>query len=199
TNANFMAGGMKFDKAPTNPSGTVVNNGTITVAQSGLAALVAPGVENAGLIQARLAKVMLAGAETLAIDFYGDGLISFDGGSQVKAAPIGPDGKPMKSLVSNSGRINAPGGTVLLTADAMAGIVENVIDVPGTIMAQTVGDVPGSVTIDAGPTGAANLSGKVDVSGPKPGQVGGTATVTGNAVNLAGTARIKARGDAGGG
>ena len=167
SNANFMAGRMKFDRPPSNPGATVVNQGTITVAQNGLAALVAPGVENAGLIQAKLAKVMLAGAETFAIDFYGDGLISFDVGSQVKAVPIGPDGKPMKSLVSNSGRIDAPGGTVLLTADAMAGIVENVVDVPGTIMAGTVGQTSGSVTIDAGPTGTANLSGKIDVSGQK--------------------------------
>ncbi|MGC2202358.1 MAG: filamentous hemagglutinin N-terminal domain-containing protein, partial [Stellaceae bacterium] len=199
SNANFMAGRMKFDKPPSNPAATVVNKGTITVAQRGLAALVAPGVENAGLIEAKLAKVTLAGAETFAIDLYGDGLISFDVSSLVTTTPIGPGGKPLAALVSNSGRINAPGGTVLLTADAVAGIVENIVDVPGTIMARTVGDVPGSVMIDAGPTGTANLAGKISVSGLRQGQVGGSATITGNAVNLASTARIKARGDAAGG
>ncbi len=199
SNANFMAGRMKFDKPPSNPAATVVNKGTITVAQRGLAALVAPGVENAGLIEAKLAKVTVAGAETFAIDLYGDGLISFDVSSLVTTTPIGPGGKPLAALVSNSGRINAPGGTVLLTADAVAGIVENIVDVPGTIMARTVGDVPGSVMIDAGPTGTANLAGKISVSGLRQGQVGGSATITGNAVNLASTARIKARGDAAGG
>ena len=138
SNANFMAGRMKFDKPSSDPAATVVNQGTITVAQNGLAALVAPGVDNSGLIQAKLGKVVLAGAETYTVDFYGDGLISFDVGSQVTTVPIGPDGKPMKSLVSNTGRIDAPGGTVLLTADAAAGIVENVVDVPGRIMARSV-------------------------------------------------------------
>ena len=199
SNANFMAGRMKFDKPPSNPAATVVNQGTITVAQHGLAALVAPGVENAGLIQAKLGKVVLAGAETFAVDFYGDGLISFDVGSQVKTVPIGPDGKPMTSLVSNTGRINAPGGTVLLTADAAAGILENVVDVPGSIYARSSSGMVGSVTIDAGPTGTANLSGRIDVSGLKPGQVGGSATVTGGSVKLASTARLAARGNAGGG
>jgi filamentous hemagglutinin family protein len=199
SNANFMAGQMKFDKPSTDPRATVVNQGTITVAQKGLAALVAPGVTNSGTIQAKLGKVVLAGAQTYTVDFYGDGLISFDVGSQVTTVPIGPDGKPMTNLVSNTGRISAPGGTVLLTADAAAGIVENVVNVPGQIIARTRGQTPGSVTIDAGPSGGVNLSGKIDVSGLKPGQSGGSATVTGGSVNLASTARIAARGNAGGG
>jgi filamentous hemagglutinin family protein len=199
SNANFMAGQMKFDKPSTDPRAAVVNQGSITVAQKGLAALVAPGVANSGTIQAKLGKVVLGGAQTYTVDFYGDGLISFDVGSNVKTVPVGPDGKPMTSLVSNTGRISAPGGTVLLTADAAAGIVANVVDVPGRITARTSGQTSGSVTIDAGPGGGANISGKIDVSGPKTGQTGGSATVTGGTVNLASTARIAARGSAGGG
>ena len=199
SNGNFMAGRMKFDKPPTDPRATVVNNGKITVAQKGFAALVAPGVANAGVIQAKLGKVVLAGAETFTVDFYGDGLINFDVGSKVTAAPRGADGKPLKSLVSNSGEIIAQGGTVLLTADAAAGIVENVVDVPGQITARSAGQQAAKVTIDAGIGNTANLSGKIDVSGLGPGQVGGAATVTGGAVQVASGARIDARGTAGGG
>ena len=141
----------------------------------------------------------MGGAETYTVDFYGDGLISFDVGPKVTAVPTRPDGRPVKSLVSNTGRIDAPGGTVLLTADAAAGIVENVVDVHGRIAARTSGQTPGSVTIDAGPGGAAKVSGKIDVSGLKPGETGGSATVTGGSVNLASRARIIARGNAGGG
>src|SRR6516165_3542388 len=199
SNANFMAGRMRFDKPSTDPRATVVNQGTITVAQKGLAALVGPAAANSGVIQAKLGKVVLGGAQTYTVDFYGDGLISFDVGPKVKTVPTGPDGLPVKSLVSNTGRIDAPGGTVLLTADAAAEIIGNVIDARGQITARTSGPTPGSVTIDAGPGGAASLSGKIDVSGLKPGQTGGSATLTGGAVNLASTARIDARGDAGGG
>jgi hypothetical protein len=175
-----MRGRMKFGKPSTDPRATVVNQGSITVAKRGLAALVAPGVENSGVIQAKLGKVVLGGAETFTVDFYGDGLISFDVGSKVTAVPVGPDGQPLKSLVSNTGRINAPAGTVLLTADAAAGIrkklrslVSNTgrINAPGgtvilTVdaaagiiqyvvgvpdqMARGTGQTRGLVTIDAG-------------------------------------------------
>jgi filamentous hemagglutinin family protein len=199
SNANFMAGRMKFDKPSADPRATVVNDGSITVAERGLAALVAPAVKNSGTIQAKLGKVVLGGAQTYTVDFYGDGLISFDVGPKVTSVPTGPDGQPMKSLVSNSGTIDAPGGTVLLSANAAAGIVENVVDLPGQITARANGPKPGSVVIDAGPGGRANLSGKIDVSGLAPGQSGGSATVSGGSVQLAGTAQIDARGTAGGG
>jgi filamentous hemagglutinin family protein len=199
SNANFMKGQMKFDIPSNNPGATVVNRGEITVKQKGLAALVGPAAMNSGVIKAKLGKVVLGGAQTYTVDFYGDGLISFDVGPKVTTVPTGPDGRPVKSLVSNTGRIDAPGGTVLLTADAAAGIIGNVVNDSGRIIARTSGSTPGSVTIDAGPAGAANLSGKIDVSGLRPGQTGGSATVTGNSVALASTARIDARGDAGGG
>ncbi len=61
TNQNFMAGRMVFDQAP-KPGAAVSNAGTITVEQTGLAALVAPRVANSGVINARLGRVALAGA-----------------------------------------------------------------------------------------------------------------------------------------
>ncbi len=77
TNQNFMAGRMVFDQTP-NPNATVSNAGTITVKQTGLAALVAPRVANSGVINARLGQVVLAGAEAHTIDLYGDGLVAID-------------------------------------------------------------------------------------------------------------------------
>jgi len=201
--ANFMAGNMVFDQ-PGNPNAQVINNGRITVGQAGLAALVAPGVANNGVIAAKLGRVVLGGAATYTLDFYGDGLIQFDVGSPVTAAPIGRDGKPVASLVSNAGTIDAPGGTVLLTADAVSGILQHVVDVPGTIDARSLstpaGNVTiGNVTIDAGAGNNAQLGGRINVSGLRPGQTGGNATVTGGSVDLTSTARIDARGASGGG
>ena len=78
----------------------------------------APAVKNSRTIQAKLGKVVLGGAQTYTVDFYGDGLISLDVGPKVTAVPTKPDGQPVKSLVSNTGRIEAPGGTVVLTAES---------------------------------------------------------------------------------
>ena len=66
-NDDFMAGRMKFD-LPGRRGATVVNQGDITVADSGLVALVAPGVENSGHIHARLGRVVLASGERFTID-----------------------------------------------------------------------------------------------------------------------------------
>jgi filamentous hemagglutinin family protein len=199
SNANFMAGRMRFDRPSPNPDARVVNDGTITVAQKGLAALVAPNVVNSGAIEARLGRVVLAGAATYTVDFYGDGLINFAVGPQIAKAPLGPDGKPVATLVANSGTIAAPGGTVLLTADAAAGILANVVASSGRIDAPTTPQGPGKVILDAGAGNGAELSGTIDVAGSAPGQTGGTAIVTGGSVALAGTARIDASGPAGGG
>ena len=105
----------------------------------------------------------------------------------------------MASLVSNSGQINAPGGTVLLTADAVAGVLDHVVGSSGTINAPTYAQTPGSVTLDAGPGNTAQLSGTINVAGLSPGQTGGNAVVTGGSVALTSTARIDARGYSGGG
>ena len=51
SNENFLAGKMNFDKAG-NANASIVNQGSITAAEGGLVALVAPGVENSGTITA---------------------------------------------------------------------------------------------------------------------------------------------------
>ena len=121
--ANFMAGNMKFDIPSTDPRARIVNDGTITVAQKGLAALVGPGVANNGVINATLGTALLGGAKTYTLDFYGDGLIKFAINSPVDYVPLDGNGQPMTSLVSNAGLINAPGGTVQLTAAAASGLI----------------------------------------------------------------------------
>lgn len=60
-NQDFLAGNYNFT-IPGSATGSVVNQGTISVAEGGLAALVAPGVANAGVINAHVAKVALSAA-----------------------------------------------------------------------------------------------------------------------------------------
>jgi filamentous hemagglutinin family protein len=97
TNQNFMAGVMKFDQPSSNPNAKIDNQGTITVQQAGLAALVAPQVANSGTISAKLGHVVLAGAKTATLDLFGDGLLSLDVTDQVMQTPLGKDGKAAAS------------------------------------------------------------------------------------------------------
>jgi filamentous hemagglutinin family protein len=187
--ADFMAGRLAFSE-PGRPGSSVVNEGTITVAEGGLAALVAPEVRNSGTINARLGRVVLAGAESFALDPRGDGLISFE---------VARGGPARETRAENTGRINADGGTVQITAASARGIVSGVVNVGGEVSARSVGMQNGVVVFGSGEAGTTTVSGTVDVSGTGAGQTGGRATITGDRVRVAGSARIDARGAAGGG
>ncbi|MGK7863517.1 two-partner secretion domain-containing protein [Falsiroseomonas sp. E2-1-a4] len=132
TNQNFQQGRMVFDGAP-RPGARVENRGSITVAQQGLAALVGPQVANSGSIRARLGRVALAGGEAFTLDLAGDGLLSLDVTRQVATAPSGAT-----ALVTQTGTIEAEGGSVLLTARAASGVLETLVQSGGTSSAAQV-------------------------------------------------------------
>ena len=151
TNQKFMASATsgKADFAiPGNPNAAVVNSGTITVKQSGLAALVAPTVVNQGVINARMGSVVLAGATAHTVDLYGDGLLSIDVTGQVKQVPVGTNGQKVTALVTNTGTILAQGGTITLTAAAADGIVNNLVTAGGKISADGGHGAGGSIVLN---------------------------------------------------
>ncbi len=134
TEANARAGNLVFDQ-PARPGAMVSNAGTLTVAKTGLAALVAPGVANSGVIRAPMGRVVLAGAEAHVVDLYGDGLLGIDVTKQVTNLPTGADGQKVAALVTNTGIIRASGGSVVLTASAVEGLVTNLVNAGGKISA----------------------------------------------------------------
>src|SRR6185436_12202309 len=106
-------------------------------------------------------------------------LLKFAIDSPVNYVPLDGNGQAVTSLVSNTGLINAAGGTVQVSAAATAGLLSNLVDMPGQINAPSYAATPGAVTIDAGAGNAARLGGTIDVAGLEAGQVGGNAVVTG--------------------
>ena len=53
----------------------VINQGNIKICDSGLVALVAPSVQNSGIIEANLGKVVLGAGAEYTVDLYGDNLM----------------------------------------------------------------------------------------------------------------------------
>ncbi len=195
--AAFMAGGrVAFDRAPL-PGAVVENRGAITVAQAGLAALVAPQVRNSGVISARLGRAVLAGSDRHVLDLYGDGMLSIDVTGQVRSLPSGRG--TATALVTNTGTVLAEGGSVLLSARAADGVVQTLVDAGGVVSAPSLPGHPGRVVI-AGTGGALSVSGEVLADGVAPGTTGGAVAVVGPGdVSVAAGARISASGPAGGG
>jgi filamentous hemagglutinin family protein len=203
SNANFMAGQMKFDQAG-NTHAKIVNEGHITAREAGLVGLVAPHVENSGVIEARLGKVALAAGETFTLDMAGDGLIEVAIGDGVAAG------------INHSGSIQADGGSVLITAAAGRQVVDSLIKISGDVVAKTVGEKNGEIVIyaeganavagnDAAHKGqksgksVVEVSGRLRAGGDETGEKGGSVRVLGDVVALTGAALVDATGDAGGG
>ncbi|PTT77497.1 hypothetical protein DBR42_25090, partial [Pelomonas sp. HMWF004] len=95
------------------------------------------------------------------------------------------------------GEIRAEGGNVLLTARAVKGVVDNVINTSGIIAATSVSGSGGRIVLSGSSAGSVAISGTVDASSAA-GQ-GGLVMATGEHIAVASTARIDASGRTGGG
>jgi filamentous hemagglutinin family protein len=206
-NSDFMAGRYNFN-IPGRPDASIVNQGRITATSGGFAALVAPGVRNSGTITATLGTVALASGNSFTLDMYGDKLITLAVNDQIASKVIDvATGRPLKSLVSNEGKIRANGGRVELTAAAARVVVDSVINTSGVIKANSIGHRNGMIVLSAAtggskPAGAPaqtiNISGTLSAAGKKKGTQGGTILVSGEHIKLT-SARVDASGRAGGG
>ncbi len=148
-NEDFLANRFHFI-IPGNPSARIVNRGTINIANAGLLAFVAPGVENSGIINARLGRVGLASSNQFTLDLYGDNLITLGVEGKVLEKVYDENGKSVSSLIDQSGTINADGGRVYLQTNAAKNIVDHAINVSGIIEAKTAVKQRGKIILNGG-------------------------------------------------
>jgi filamentous hemagglutinin family protein len=187
TDDNFMAGTYNFSKVAGMAPSYVINQGTITITNNGLAMLVAPAVSNEGFIVANMGKVVLgSGSEgfTVPVDFWGDGLITFAVDGKVMDQVTGPNGNPMASAVSNSNTIQANGGQVLLTANAAQAAFSSVINQSGIIEAKSLAAKGGRIVLDGGSDGLVSNTGILDVSKNEAGAKPGSVTIFGKVIEV---------------
>lgn len=112
--ADFMAGKTRFERGT--KAGSVVNQGTISAAQGGYAALLAPEVSNQGVISAQMGTVALAAGDAVTLELGGSRLLG------VKVDPATVD-----TLVENRQMIQADGGQVILSAGAAQRLLEQAV------------------------------------------------------------------------
>ncbi|MGN7437551.1 MAG: two-partner secretion domain-containing protein [Alcanivorax sp.] len=151
-NDDFMAGRYDFNQAGKSDA-AIINHGTITAKEAGLVSLVAPEVENNGVIIAKLGKVQMAAADSFSLDLAGDGLIQ-----------VAVSNEEAKKLASNTGRITAQGGYVAITAGHARNIIDSVVENSGVIEANSMTNVGGKIILSAG-HGITKMSGSMDASG----------------------------------
>lgn len=184
----FMDDGLIRLNQTSHHNGVVINNGLITAGEAGLVGLVAPHVENNGIITAHLGRVHLASGDTATVDFYGDGLIEVAVSDVVTSQSI-----------INTGGIYADGGLIALTAAAGKNIVDRLIVVSGELKAPSFKEEQGKIIIYGEDVSTVFVDAVIDVSGNDAGQIGGTVDILGEQIAILNGAVINANGDRGGG
>jgi filamentous hemagglutinin family protein len=193
SNADFMAGRLHFTE-PGKPGATVENQGRITVAEGGFAALVGRQVANSGVITARLGKVALAGGDAFVLDLYGDKLVNLIVDPAAMGALTDAQGQPLAARVDHSGEIVADGGRVQLSVATVRQLVDNLINLSGVVRATSFTQAQGVISLHGDANTRVAVSGTLDTSGE---QRGGRIEATGRDVELQPGARLAATGGQG--
>ncbi|MBU0752941.1 MAG: filamentous hemagglutinin N-terminal domain-containing protein [Gammaproteobacteria bacterium] len=162
-NEDFLAGNYRFSRD--GASGSVVNQGELV---GKYVALLAPEVQNEGVIATRMGTTALAAGEAVTLGISGNALIDV----QVEKASI-------DTLVANKHLIQADGGTAILSAQSAHILLGQVVN-SGAIEAKGISTDGGTVRLLASST--IDHSGNINVSAAKVG-AGGTAIVLADLAN----------------
>ena len=166
----------------------ILNEGTIT-AQGGLVVLHAAQVENTGTISNPGGTVALAAAKQLTLSPDSDGKLNY-----------AVDGELAQAKALNSGRIQADGGYVVMTAKSAQDLLGTVVNNTGTLEARTLRkDEKGQILLDGGKSGQVEVSGTLDASGMEDGQSAGSIKVIGQKTIVHDNTNLIAQGNVDGG
>jgi filamentous hemagglutinin family protein len=177
---------------------SVINEGNISAAS--YVGLLAPAVENRGeIITASLGSIDLASGTAATMDFTGDGLIQFEVTQAVAGTVLDKDGNELEDRVSNKGLLQADGGQIRMSAKDAGDVIRHVVNMEGTIRANSVVEKNGKVFLMGGDSGVVSVSGTIETKGDDAGEKGGEVVILGEKVGLFDQAKIDASGDAGGG
>ena len=116
--AEFMAGASTFQR--NGAKGAVINKGSITAsALGGYVALLAPTVRNSGVVVAKAGTIAMAAGEKFQLEFGKDNNLT-----NIAVSP-----SQIRAIVSNKNAVVAPGGNIILSAQALnslrGGVVKN--------------------------------------------------------------------------
>ena len=136
TDDNFMSGKYVFER--NGATGKVVNEGNITAALGGYVALLAPEVQNAGVVVARAGTVAMAAGEVITLTVDGAGSLA---GMTTTASAIA-------ALVENKLAVLAPDGQIILSAVALDKLQAGVVKNSGSLEANSLVNKGGKIVLE---------------------------------------------------
>ena len=199
SNADFLAGRMRFTEVA--GAGGVVNQGTITTPSGGQVYLVAPNVQNSGIINSPQGEVILAAGKSVEIvDSMTPNLrveITAPDNEAVNVGQIIANSGKIgiyAGLIKNSGEIRADGVVVGANGEILLKASRNTTIEAGSTLSAS-GAQGGAITVQSGDTTL--VAGDIRATGSEGG--GGNIQILGNLVGLTGRSIVDASGRQGGG
>ena len=136
SDADFMAGQWHFIRG--NTAASVLNQGDIQASLGGYVALLAPTVQNEGVISAQRGSIAMAAGEAVTLSLTGAGSLSV----QVDPAQV-------QTQIDNRQLVQAEGGQVVMTARAASSLIGASINNSGVVTASSLNSQGGSVSLTA--------------------------------------------------
>jgi filamentous hemagglutinin family protein len=133
---NFMSGKYVFER--NGATGKIINEGNITAALAGYVALLAPEVQNAGVVVARAGTVAMAAGETITLNIDGAGSL----------AGITTTPSAIATLIENKQAVQAPDGQIILSAVALNKLQAGVIKNSGSLEANNLVSKGGKIYLE---------------------------------------------------
>jgi filamentous hemagglutinin family protein len=182
SDSDFNNGTYRFANSSNNAS--ITNQGAISVANTGTAALIAPSIQQAGSIVNNDGSILLTAASDVTLSLTNRTL-----NSQTIHA-----GHNTATVNHSAGTIQADGGKVILTAQGVNSSSTASISSAGSIRAQTLaGNDRGAIDLISDmASGAVSLTGTLDASAPTNG-FGGTIRTIGADVAVSNSASVTTR------
>jgi filamentous hemagglutinin family protein len=150
SDSDFNSGNYIFSNMSQN---SVINRGSIEIANSGSVILASKEVANEGKIKAIKGKVHLIGANEYSINLNGNSLIN-----------LTINKGTLDAMVQNSGTIVADGGEIYLSTNAVNDLLKGVVNNSGVIEANSMDNLLGKVELFAH-GGEVQVSGTIEANG----------------------------------
>jgi filamentous hemagglutinin family protein len=138
SDADFLNGKHQFNR--NGATGSILNEGHISAGLGGYIALLAPEVRNLGVVVAQVGgTVALAAGESYELQFNNN--------KQLTNVLVGP--ATLQTLVDNGQAVQAPGGLIILSAQAASGLLGGVVKNSGAISATGLVNDGGTIRLSA--------------------------------------------------
>lgn len=161
---NFMSGQAVFER--NGSTAKVTNEGRLTAALGGYIALLAPEVQNAGVVVAQAGTVVLAAGEAITLNFSGNKTL----------ASITTTAATIATLVENKLAVLAEDGQIILSAIAANKLQGGVVKNSGNLEASSLVNKGGKIVLEGNEI-VLNRNSKIEAKGPAG---GGTVLVGGD-------------------